>query len=254
MKKQLRPKALQTILAPIFLGMLACSKHFSPVQQEYHQYAISGDIAPDSAYISYYMPYKQQLETAMGHIVGYTDVDLTKPASTPETLLGNFFAEALLAEGRNLHPEADFSFGTKGGLRIELQKGPITVGHMFELMPFENELVVLELSGERVQQLAQFIASTNGQPVAGLRMNINKGQAEDIEIAGQPVDKSKTYQLLTYDYLANGGDNLRGLENPIKRINLQKKVRETLIDYISRQTQEGKHITTQLDGRITSNQ
>ena len=251
MKQLIRLTTLQIILVSTLLSMSACSKHLFPVKQEHHQYAINSDITPDSAYISYYLPYKQQLEATMNRVVGHADADLTKPASTPETLLGNFFAEALLAEGKKLYPEVDFSFGTKGGLRIELQKGDITVGHIFELMPFENELVVLELSGENVQQLAQFIASTGGQPVAGLRMNIHEGQAAAIEIAGQSLDKSKTYHLLTYDYLANGGDNLRGLDSPVNRINLQKKVREALIDYVSQHTHEGKHINTQLDGRIT---
>ncbi len=187
----------------------------------------------------------------MNRVIGHTDIDLTKPSSAPETLLGNFFAEALLTEGRKLYPEVDFSFGTKGGLRIELSKGDITVGHVFELMPFENQLAVVEISGEQIGQLAQFIASTGGQPVAGMRMVIHDGRAKDIEIAGQPLDDSKTYHLLTYDYLANGGDNIRGLDNPINRVDLPKKVREALIDYISQLTQEGEHINTQLDGRIT---
>src|SRR5690606_26398936 len=192
----------------------------------------------------------QQLEAEMGRVVGRTDVALTKPKNAPETRLGNFFADALLTEVKKYEPAADFSFGTKGGLRIELQKGDITVGNLFELMPFENELVLLELSGKSVAQLAQFIAATGGQPVAGLRMRIKEGKATGITIGGKPLDVSRTYKLITYDYLANGGDNSRGLNNPVNRINLGQKVREALITYVNEQTQAGKHINTQLDERI----
>src|SRR5690606_18308907 len=131
--------------------------------------------------------------------------------------------DAVLAEEKKQYPDAEFSFGTKGGLRIELQRGDITIGNLFELMPFENELVLLELSGRNVQQLADFIAATGGQPVSGLRMKISDGKATDIVVAGKPLKLSRTYKLITYDYLANGGDNSRGLNNPIRRINLGQK-------------------------------
>src|SRR5690606_30523233 len=123
--------------------------------------------------------------------------------------------------------------------------------HLFELMPFENELVILELSAEHVKQLAEYIAGTQGQPVAGLKMVIRDGKARDIQLGGQPLDPPKTYRQLTYDYLANGGDNIRGLNHPVNRINLGQKVREALIAYIQQYTQDGKQLTTQLDGRIT---
>src|SRR5690606_12674159 len=128
-----------------------------------------------------------------------------------------------------------------------LQKGDITIGNLFELMPFENEMVLLELSGKDVLQLAQFIAASGGQPVSGLRMKITDNKPIDILIAGKPLTESRTYKLITYDYLANGGDNSRGLGKPISRVNLGQKVREALIEYVSEQEKAGKHINTQLD-------
>lgn len=235
----------------IVLNIVACSRHLVVTKQAYKQYEIDNSLPSDSTYVRYYQPYKLQLDTEMKRVIGHSDVRLSKPASVPETLLGNFFADALLEEGRILHPDIDFSFGTKGGLRIELPKGAITIGLLFELMPFENELVLLELSAENVEQVAQFIAGSGGQPVAGMRMTIRDGRAEDIRVGDEPIDPTRTYKLLTYDYLANGGDNLRGLDHPISRIDLGKKVREALIDYVGQLTQAGKHITTQLDGRIT---
>src|SRR5690606_31538462 len=166
----------------------------------YTRLQIDSTLEDDASLIQLYAPYRSQLDAEMSQVIGYSDVDLTKPADAVETLLGNFFADALLAEGRKLDPDAEFSFGTKGGLRIELPRGEITIGNLFELMPFENELVLLELSGDRVQQLAEFIAATDGQPVSGLRMTISEGKPANITIAGKPLDRSRTYKLVTYDY------------------------------------------------------
>lgn len=186
----------------------------------------------------------------MNRVIGHAPISLTKPGNSPETLLGNFFTDALIEEGRKIHPHIDVSFGTKGGLRTEIAKGDITIGKVFELMPFENELVVLELTGEGIQRLAQFIAASNGQPVSGIEIDIVNESPTNIRIGGKPFDESKTYHLLTYDYLANGGDDMRGLDNPVNRYDLGIKVREVLIQYIEQRTTEGKPITAQLDGRI----
>lgn len=238
-------------VAILSIASAACSRYFTPGKPVYQQHEINASITPDAGVVAYYTPYKQQLDTEMDRVIGRSEALLTKPRSAPETLLGNFFADALLAEGRKLDPDIDFSFGTKGGLRTELPKGELTIRHLFELMPFENELVTLDLPADAVRQLAGFIAATDGQPVAGLRMAIHDGKPSDIRIGGEPLDTAKTYRLLTYDYLANGGDNIRGLDAPISRTNLGQLVREALIAHIEAHTREGKPVTTKLDGRIT---
>src|SRR3546814_712039 len=152
---------------------------------------ISDLCSSDLDYLQFYPPYKKQLEASMTRVVGRAAISLTKPSDEPETLLGNFFADVLLARARKQIPDAEFAFGTKGGLRIELHKGPITIGNLFELMPFENEIVVLELTGENVLDLAQFIATTGGQPVSGIRMEIHDGKATNIRIGGKSLDTNR---------------------------------------------------------------
>ena len=237
-------------LLAIWLLAGCATVSFTPAERHQNKYEINQEIAPDQKIAEFILPYKQQMEAEMNRVIGHSEVMLTKPGNQAETLLGNFFTEALLHEGRKLDPDIDFAFGTKGGLRIELPKGDITMGHIFELMPFENQLVILELTSEKVEQLAQYIASSNGQPVGGMQMQIHDGKARNISIGGQPLEKNKTYKLLTYDYLANGGDNSKGLDNPVSRVDFQQKVRETLIDYITGLTQAGQSINTTLDGRV----
>lgn len=239
---------------PVFLFLISiggCAPvFFIPSDQNHSQYEISAELPSDPTIENYIAPFKDSLESVMNTVIGHSEQRLTKPGNQSETLLGNFFTDALLHEGRKLDPEIDFSFGTKRGLRIELPKGDITVGNIFELMPFENKLVILELSTENVEKLAQFIAASNGQPLAGMTLEIKDGKAQHIRIGGQPLQKGQVYKLLTYDYLANGGDNSKGLDDPISRVDLPQKVRETLLEHIKELTKKGQSINTQLDGRV----
>ena len=233
----------------LVVNLNSCNRHFSVQKNEYKEYEIGSGTGVDSSLVKYYTPYKQQMEAEMNRVIGQTEVAITKP-STPETLLGNFFSEAMLSEGQKLDPSIQFTFATKGGLRLGFPKGDIKVSDVFELMPFENEMVVLTLSGADVQKLINFIAKKDGEPIAGMRMKLKNNVAYDIKIQDKPFDLNKNYKLLTYDYLANSGDDLACLSNPIDRKNVGKKVRDALMDYIGDQTKNGKKINPQLDGRI----
>lgn len=245
--KTKRPLLFGTLLSSVFL--ISCNKHFSVSGNQYKEYAIDQSADVDSSLVKYYLPYKKQMEVEMNRVIGRTDKQLTKP-SEPETLMGNFFSDAILLEGLKKDPEIQFTLSTKGGLRTTFPKGDIRVNDAFELMPFENELVVLTLNGKSVQGVIDFIAKSEGQPVAGIRMTIKNKKAYDVMIAGKPFDPEKNYKLLTYDYLANGGDDLTCLSNPVESKIINKKVRDAIIDYISELTKAGKTINTELDGRV----
>lgn len=186
----------------------------------------------------------------MNRQIGFSETYLSKSNSEPESLIGNFFAGALLDIGKKIDPEVQLAIATKGGIRTEIKQGAITVGGIFELMPFENVISILELKGSDILELCTFIAKTSGQPIAGFTMDIQDGKPVNINIDGQPLDINKTYKLATYDYLANGGDYIQGILNPIKRFNSDKTVRAELIEYIEGLTKNGQKINTQLDGRI----
>ena len=164
MKTPIRPAFHGAFHAAFHVAVLAglsllasCQKHLAVSKSEYKQYGIDQEVGADSAIIRYYQPYKDKMRAEMNRVVGQTEQALTKP-SNPETLMGNFFADAMLKEGLKKDPAIQFTLATKGGLRTTFPKGNITVSHVFELMPFENEMVVLKLSGPNVQQVIDFIA------------------------------------------------------------------------------------------------
>lgn len=248
--KNYRRVILSLVFGPILMS--SCNRHFTVSGNQYKEYAVDQSVGTDSSLVKYYLPYKKQMDAEMNRVIGQTDQELTK-TSDPETLIGDFFSDAILAEGLKKDPTIQFTLSTKGGLRTSFPKGNISVSNVFELMPFENELVVLKLSGASVQKVIDFIAKSGGQPVAGIRMNIKDKKATDVMIAGKPFDVNQSYNLLTYDYLANGAEGLEFLSEATERKNIDKKVRDALIDYINGLTSAGKTINTQLDGRIVVN-
>jgi 2',3'-cyclic-nucleotide 2'-phosphodiesterase (5'-nucleotidase family) len=232
------------------MSLLSCQRHFSIKNNEYKQYGVNNDLAADSSLIRYYTPFKQKMEQEMSRIVGRASGDFIK-SSDPETALGNFYADAIMAEALKIDPTVQFSFPTtKGGIRNSLQKGDITVSHVFELMPFDNEMVILKLSGQSVQKVLDFLATSNGQPVSGIRMKIENRKAVDVTIGGKPFDISQDYVMVTSDYIANNGDDQSSLANPLERRNAGKLIRNALLDYIAEQTKNNHQLVPKIDGRI----
>ena len=227
-----------------------CSTPKLTLQQEKINYTVDNNIAEDTALVNYYLPFKQKLESEMNRVIGYTENNLTKSRSEVETTSCNFFTDAILEIGRKIDPSSQIALATKGGIRADIKQGNITVGNVFELMPFENAISILEISGDNLITLLEFIAKTGGQPVSGLTMEIQNNKPLNVIIGKEPFDKQKTYKVVTYDYLANGGDYVEGLDKPIKRNDTGIVVRKGLIEYIEQLTKEGKTINTKLDGRI----
>jgi 2',3'-cyclic-nucleotide 2'-phosphodiesterase (5'-nucleotidase family) len=241
------------LFLPLFL-LLSCGTKYQLVKSNRDEYQINQQVGVDSAIVKTYSPYKIALAAEMNKVIGYTDVVLTKASTAPESVLGNFFADAVFNQAKKIEPKIDFAFPTtRGGIRNDVPKGPITVAQLFEMMPFENQLVLFELKGSDVKLVLNYIAATNGQPVAGITMNIKDNQPTDVKINGTNFDINRTYKVLTSDYIANGGDDSQGFSNPITRRNIGLMVRDALLKEVAAIQAEGKKINTKLDGRITKN-
>ena len=232
------------------LFLTNCATPKRALQTEMLNYKIDNSILEDTAIVNYYLPFKQKLENEMNRVIGYSNNHLTRTPNNPESLAGNFFADAILAIGKSIDPSTQIAFANKFGIRADLKQGDVTVGNVFELMPFENSFTILELSGKDLSTLMHYIAKTGGQPIAGATLEIKDGQPYNVKIGNDTLDLSKTYKIITYDYLANGGDYVEGLSSPINRNDSGVLVRYGLINYIENLTKAGKTINTKLDGRI----
>lgn len=182
----------------------------------------------------------------------YCEDDLYK--KLPTGSLGSMFCDVLLNYAYNLNtePKPDFCLMNHGGLRIPfIPKGIITVNTAFELMPFENELVIVTLEGIYCKKLFESIAIAGGAPVSGLKMTITPNQeAKNILINNAEFDENKTYHILTSDYLANGGDKADALTQAIQVKSLNIKIRDAFISQLQKMHHQGLTIKATNDERI----
>jgi 2',3'-cyclic-nucleotide 2'-phosphodiesterase (5'-nucleotidase family) len=211
-------------------------------------------IAPDAKVESLILPYKTKLEKDMKEVLCISKTALI--GGRPESLLTNFCADMVLYESDSIclknYPaiRMDVSMVNRGGLRVPIPKGEVKVQDIFELMPFENEVVFLKLSGAGLRQFINHIASRGGEGVSGMRFGIQDGKAINPEIKGQSLDDSKTYWLVTSDYIAGGGDGSSNLKEVTERINTGVKFRDMFIDHLRKLGKSGLMIEAKTDGRI----
>jgi 2',3'-cyclic-nucleotide 2'-phosphodiesterase (5'-nucleotidase family) len=210
----------------------------------------------DSQLVQLYLPYRKILEKDMNRVISNSEVELVK--QKPESGLTNLLADLLLDEGRkfaednNLQINPDVSFFNYGGIRTSLPKGEITVGKIFELMPFENEMVYIQLTGSQLQEFYDIVAENRGESVGGVRLVISGGKAKNVFINKEKLDSVKKYWLVTNDYSANGGDGLEVFTQRLEWIGTDKKIRDVIISNFEERQKNGENITEKLDGRITN--
>lgn len=207
----------------------------------------------DSALILQTQMYRDSLRKTMDQVIGENAQAMTK--ELPESALGNFCADACLKQSTILCKEAgiippDICILNQGGLRASLPQGQITLGNIYELMPFDNELMIVVLERPSLDSLLDFIARKGGAPVGGFRMVIENESARDFTLLQPQVEPHKQYRVLTSDFLANGGDSYPALRTGADRYWLGLKVRDALILQVKEQHLAKEMINTQKDGRI----
>jgi 2',3'-cyclic-nucleotide 2'-phosphodiesterase (5'-nucleotidase family) len=218
------------------LLLVACSPTYT--LQSYNDEVIGIQAGVDSTILAIINPYQVKIEDQMNEVLTYTKNDLEK--GKPQSTIGNFVTDLCLN-----YADAHICVMNNGGLRTTISKGEITRGKLYELMPFENELVVLELNKDDYIGLLNYIGSRGGEPFSGITIAINKDGK--ILSYSWPVnfEKGEKVRVLTSDYLANGGDEMSFFhEKEQQKVGL--KLRDAIIDYCSKTDT----IDVQLDNRI----
>jgi 2',3'-cyclic-nucleotide 2'-phosphodiesterase (5'-nucleotidase family) len=193
-------------------------------------------------------PYKAEKEASMNVVIG--EVAETMEVGKPESKLTNLVADILLTEGRKYVADVDMAVTNIGGIRRTLFAGPITIGDVFEILPFDNSLLVLEYKGDDILALADAVAVKGGESIAGMTLTIRDGRAEDVKVAGEDVDTARVYKVVSTDYLSWGNDQLDPLANYIKCTPLNMMMRDAMFDYLTCATIKGEKVVANLDKRI----
>jgi 2',3'-cyclic-nucleotide 2'-phosphodiesterase (5'-nucleotidase family) len=235
----------------------SCQPKYIATSQESKQYIFSPqkDSAQDLNMLQLTQPYRDSLARSMNRIIANVITPLTK--ELPEGNLGNFCADGCMRVAtlkciEKKLPLPDFIFLNHGGLRASIPAGEITVGNIYEVMPFENELVMIRLTKNQVDTLLNFIAKKGGAPVSGIRFKIENEQAMQVVFSRSNDKDQSSYTVITSDYLANGGDGFEFLK-AVQKTNLDIKVRDALIQDFSEFGKRNEPINMMKDGRIYKN-
>lgn len=188
----------------------------------------------DSLILKMIKPYSDAIEIEMSKQIAYTKKVLTKKGL--ESLLGNFVTDLCLkiVNEKDSIEKANMCVMNKGGLRTDLAVGGITIGDIYSLMPFENELVIVELNKEELNNLFKHIA-IRGEPFSGAKIILDSTNLISASINYSDANehiKNNQIRILTSDYLANGGDNMKFFIGK-KQEKIGLKVRDAIILYCS---------------------
>lgn len=244
---------MNKIILGLAVALISCQpqKQVATVKSDF--YKIHKDsIAPDESVLKTIAPYKARLDSLMNVELILSEGEFKK--AQPEGSLGNMVCDVLMQYAKSKKFEPHLCLLNNGGLRIPvIYKGPVTVRTVYELMPFENQLLLVRISGKQFYELMKMIAESGGAPVAGIEMVIQDKNIHNLLVQGKPFDESKSYWVLTSDYLANGGDKYDALKNPLEKIDMNKLIRDALIEMLDKMDTDGAHLIPVTDGRIRKN-
>jgi 2',3'-cyclic-nucleotide 2'-phosphodiesterase (5'-nucleotidase family) len=152
--------------------------------------------------------------------------------------MGNAVCDAMLEEAG-----ADFAFTNLGGIRDDFGPGPVTPRDVFEVLPFGNKLVVLEVPGTVLRDIVETRVSEShsGLHIGGGRVVINKTRPDfdrviDLEVGGKTWDPAAVYRLVTSDFLVQGNADLKMLPRlpDEQKTYIGKTMREAFESWLAR--------------------
>jgi 2',3'-cyclic-nucleotide 2'-phosphodiesterase (5'-nucleotidase family) len=219
------------------------------------------DSIPDDAAVDKmlgaYSPKVRALDVVIGKLKGEL-----KKGGIGAGSLGNFVSDGMRAQASlKLGKRVDLAIMNGGGIRRNaIGEGDLRARDIFELLPFENALVTLELTGEQiVKLLGVVVSSREAQSGARLTYVIKADKSAELETAKlldenrreNDIDPKSTYTVVTIDYLVNvGGDRYAVLREGKNARPLGITLRDAMMNYVKSETAAGRDIKPNLDGRF----
>jgi 2',3'-cyclic-nucleotide 2'-phosphodiesterase (5'-nucleotidase family) len=170
------------------------------------------EIWPDPETREVLRPHQEATEAAMQAVVGTSAIALGR-GGPGANLVGNLVTDAMVQ-----YFDADFSFQNLGGLRADLPAGDLRAQDIFSVLPFGNELVVVEMDGRMVRQIVErkLAGNSGGICTAGAKIHFDKNRPDydrlvEFEVGGAPWDPDRMYRVVCTNFLMEGNSGLHFL-------------------------------------------
>jgi 5'-nucleotidase len=194
---------------------------------------VGRDVAPAAEQTELIAHYRELLGPIAGEVVGETTAPITRDATpSGESPLGNLIADAQLAATDDEQGSVA-AFMNPGGVRADLDTGPVTYEEAFTVQPFSNTLTIMDLTGAQLDCLLeqQYVTGRVLHPSASVAYTVNRAGAvgteadpcagtkvDGITIGGEPVDPAGTYRITVNSFLAGGGDGFTVLTDGTNQV------------------------------------
>lgn len=213
---------------------------------------ITDSVAPDPEVQTIVDRYQAELDEALGQTVGEATTSILRGETRGvESEMGNFVADSM----RTYLPEVDFAFTNAGGLRADIDQGPITLEEIYAVLPFNNTLVTMDLTGAQVEQVLE--EGANSQygtvQVSGLKWAYDASAPLGDRVTrvtlpdGTPLDPNATYKIATNNFMATGGDRFTTLTQGQNTTDTQTNLVDTVVRYL----ELNSPVDPQVEGRLT---
>ncbi len=220
------------------------------MEREYRLEPTYADLVkPDSATLARVAAWAARIEQVASEPIGRNPRRLKRSGS--ENLVGYLVTDAMRdAVG------ADIAMQNAGGIRADLPEGTVTRGTIYEVMPFDNTIVTLTLTGAQVGEVLE-AALSRGRvtPVSGLRYEYSTHSAEPRVFSlrhpdGTPLDEKRRYKVAVNNFMAEGGDDLNILANASDKQDTGLLVREQIEAFVRKVCSGDKALDYKPEGRM----
>ncbi|WP_296385938.1 5'-nucleotidase C-terminal domain-containing protein [Winogradskyella sp.] len=226
----------------LLLLIFSCqSSHISKIEGK--RLNIDEKLTSNQDIENFIKPYRERVNNDLDSVISYAPETYSKSNGELNTAIGNLMADAVYSEGNPIFNKRtgnniDFVLLNHGGIRAIISKGNITSRTAYEVMPFENSVVVVALKGKQVNDMFTYLSKAKrAHPVSSqFQLTLDKDfEISSASINGKPVDIEETYYVATNDYLYNGGDRMTFFHPNEGLYVLDYKIRNVLIDYFKKQ-------------------
>lgn len=241
-----------SLLAFLALPLMAQQAHYDG----FKVYPVDASIPPDPAVEKVLAPYRAQLDAKFGRVLCQAPKGLFRGRNGEPNALGYWMADLMRqAAAKATGLKVDAALTNSGGLRANLRPGPVTVGDVYEVMPFENGLVVVEMTGaELIRAVKQGIERRSGEPVSNLKAVVSGTPEQPVCTVtfadGGAIDPGATYRVATSDYLAKSGDTMRSIAGR-KTLPTGLRLRDTVLQACEVLGKTGKPLLAPEGARYT---
>lgn len=229
---------------PILLlfGILSCNtKRYHPTEIAGKRIPIGEIIEPDTAIQNFIKPYSVHINKTLDSVLAYNPTNLNKNDGKLNTAIGNLMADIIMEQANPVFKSRtgnniDLVLLNQGGIRSGIGKGPVTARTAYQIMPFENEIVVVEITGTKLEEMLTYLEKAKtAHPLSGIRILVDEDyKVIEATVNGNKIDRDKTYFVATSDYLQQGGDNMNFFKDPLNIYPVDYKIRNSIIDYFTK--------------------